>query len=101
MTQRPLVSLESAVRASSHVVAAEHPGEVVILDPRASRYYGLDEVGAEVWSRIEGTELVPVRDLVTALETEYEVPRRRLEEDVLSLLGDLAERSLIDVDPPA
>lgn len=99
MTQSPSVTLESTVRASPQVVSAEHPGEVVILDPRSSTYVGLDEVGAAAWERM--ARPVSVDGLVDELLDAYDVERERLEEDILTLLRELAQRGLIDVDPPS
>ena len=98
MKERSSVTLASTVRASPQVVSAEHPGEVVILDPRSSAYFGLDDVGAAIWDRL--ARPVTVGWLVEEILAAYDAERDRLEEDVLTLLDELARRGLIDVDPP-
>lgn len=76
-------------------VSCEVGGEVVILSLLDEVYYGLDEVGARVWSLIQApTEVAAVRD---ALVAEYEVSAEDAERDLLALLAQLAEKGLIEI----
>jgi sulfur transfer complex TusBCD TusB component (DsrH family) len=67
--------------------------EAVILGMRDGVYYGLDEVGARVWSLLEAPR--PVSELVSALVNEFEVAPDRCTADVLALLEDLLARGLV------
>lgn len=93
--------MKGAIGGRSVVVAAEGQvssdlgGEVAILDLKAGVYYGLDEVGARIWSLIQEPRRVDeVRD--TLLE-EYEVEPERCEHDLIALLQRLAEEGLVEV----
>ncbi len=67
--------------------------ETVILNLESGTYYGLDPVGAPMWQLLgEGKSLGEVCEIM--LE-EYDVPRERLEEDLLKLAGELAKNRLI------
>lgn len=69
--------------------------EEVILDLSNGTYYGLNEVGAEVWAMISSPR--PIPEICSALEEKYDVERDVLEEDVLDLLADMHEHDLIRV----
>ena len=65
----------------------------VLLDAERGEYYGLDEVGGEIWELLRtGT---PLSGIVTALEARYQVDRAELEADVIAIVTDLRDSSLI------
>lgn len=69
--------------------------ETVILDLESGTYFGLDPVGARMWQLLgEGKSFAEV---CNAILDEYDVPRERLEADLLALAAQLAEHRLISV----
>lgn len=76
-------------------VWCELVGEAVILNLRSGIYYGLNAVGARVWSLIQEPRTVSA--VLSILLEEYEVEHDRCESDLLALLQDLADRELIEV----
>lgn len=74
--------------------AAAMPGEIVVLDPKAGRYYGLDQVGARVW------ELLGARttfgDVKRALLEEFDVNPERLDRDLRVLLSRMKAARLVE-----
>ena len=90
-----VISIDSTVAATTEQVSCELSGEAVILNLKDSVYYGLNEVGAVVWSLIQQPRRVAeVRDAVVA---EYAVEPEVCERDVIGLLERLAERGLVEV----
>jgi hypothetical protein len=90
-----VVSPTSVVVASRDQVSCDLAGEAVILGLRAGVYYGLDPVGARIWSLLQAPRGVQaIRD---ALLAEYDVEPEHCEEDLLALLGQLAAEGLIEV----
>ncbi len=86
----------SVVVAAEGQVSSDLGGEVVILDLEAGVYYGLDEVGARIWSLIQEPRSVDeVRDI---LLEEYEVEPERCQHDLIALLQRLAEEGLVKVE---
>lgn len=79
-------------------VYADLAGELAILDSKTGIYYGLDPVGARIWSLI--LEVKSVGEIRGVLMEEYEVDGSMLEGDILHLLGDLHGKGLIEVAPP-
>lgn len=76
-----------------HVMARVVGDEYVILDLETGTYYGLDAVGARVWSLLaEGVALDAICD---RLVEEYDVAREQARSDVASLIEALRERGLL------
>ena len=82
--------------AAKDQVSSDLGGEVAILDLKAGVYYGLDAVGARIWSLIQ--EPRTVNEIRNILLEEYEVEPERCERDLLVLLQRLAEEGLIEVE---
>jgi len=94
-----MISKDTIVVASKDQVSSDLAGEVVTLNLKNGTYYGLDEVGARVWSLIQQPCAVgTIRDAILA---EYEVEPERCEHDLLALLQDLENAGLIEVDNAA
>ena len=90
-----MVSGSSTVVAAKDQVSSDLGGEVAILDLKAGVYYGLDAVGARIWSLIQEPRTVnEIRDI---LLEEYEVEPERCERDLLALLRRLADEGLVEV----
>ena len=90
-----MVSGDSTVVAAKDQVSSDLGGEVAILDLKAGVYYGLDAVGARIWSLIQKPRTVnEIRDI---LLEEYEVEPERCEHDLLALLRRLADEGLVEV----
>ena len=91
-----MVSGDSTVVAAKDQVSSDLGGEVAILDLKAGVYYGLDAVGARIWSLIQ--EPRTVNEIREILLEEYEVEPERCERDLLVLLQRLATEGLIEVE---
>jgi hypothetical protein len=91
-----VVSGDSTVVAAKDQVSSDLGGEVAILDLKAGVYYGLDAVGARIWSLIQ--EPRTVNEIRNILLEEYEVEPERCERDLLVLLQRLATEGLVEVE---
>jgi coenzyme PQQ synthesis protein D (PqqD) len=85
----------SRVEVVPEQVSCDLAGEAVILSLKSGVYFGLDPVGARIWSLIQ--EPTTFADLRIALLREYDVDTSCLESDLRELLGELAGRGLIEV----
>src|SRR3982751_3326742 len=90
------LSLDSRVVASDEQVHTSLGDEAVILGLEDGVYYGLDTVGARVWSLLAAPRRVS--EIVALVTAEFDVGEERCEHDVLALLGELVERRLIRED---
>ena len=89
------MSLSSLVHWSNDQIAASVDREIVILSVERGSYYGLDEIGSEIWQKLESP--VRVDSLCDALVAKYEADRSTIERDVLALLEKLAAEGLVSV----
>ena len=89
------LTLESTIVIDGSVAFTEVQGELTLLDPRSSVYYGLNRVGTFVWRAI-ATPL-SLREVVKRVVERFEVSAEQAEKDVLALAEDLRHRGLIRV----
>jgi len=83
------------VCAAPDQVSCELGGEAAILNLKTGAYFGLDPVGARIWSLIsEPRTVAGIRD---AIVEEYDVEPDRCERDLLALLEKLADAGLVDI----
>lgn len=75
------------MRAADDVVWCNVEGEIVLFNASDERYYGLNEVAAQIWRRLnEGASPdVVVHELVA----EYEVEEHAARPEVDRLVGEL------------
>jgi hypothetical protein len=83
----------SCVVLSDEQVSTSLGEETVILGMGDGVYYGLDAVGARVWTLLATPQRVS--ELVSAVTQEFDVGAEECERDVLALLDELAERRLV------
>ncbi len=67
---------------------------MVLLDPHRGVYYGLNEVGTQIWALL--AEGKTVEEIERRILAEYEVPADALRGDLERLFSELAEHGLID-----
>lgn len=91
---RPIV-LETRVKYSDGQMAADLGGELAILNLKTGIYFGLDEVGARIWSLVN--EKRTVREIRDVIMDEYAVDGPRCESDLVRLLTELARHELIEI----
>ncbi len=89
------LSDESRIAVSADQVSCDLAGEAAILNLKNSVYYGLDPVGASVWSLIQQPKTIA--EIREALLGIYDVDSSQLESDLQSLLTQLSEQGLIEI----
>lgn len=93
---QPGVTLESSVSPCNDVLFKEVGGEAVVLNLETGKYYGLDEVGARMWTLL--LEKNQVQAVYHTLAEEFEVSQEQLKQDLLSLVNQLAANGLLQLD---
>jgi hypothetical protein len=89
------LDLSRRIAIRPDVLARNVGDETVILDLASGTYFGLDPVGARVWTLSQrGRSLGEICDTLVA---EYDVARERLEADVARLAGELSRAQLVDL----
>ncbi|MCE7992571.1 MAG: lasso peptide biosynthesis PqqD family chaperone [Roseivirga sp.] len=72
---------------------SEIDGETVMMSVEQGNYYGLNQVGTEIWKLIESP--IKVEDICKALVKEYKVEQDTCEKEVLSFLNDLTSEKIV------
>ena len=89
------ITASTMVVASTEQVSCDLAGEAAILNLQNSVYYGLDTVGARIWTLVQQPITVgAVRDVMLR---EFEVDPERCERDVIDLLRKLAAEGLVAI----
>lgn len=89
------LSLQSRVRIPQEVIFHNLQGEEVILDLNTGVYWGLDQLGTQIWQLLQTHERLG--ELVPALLAEYAVTEERLRRDLLEFIARLADKGLVEV----
>jgi hypothetical protein len=85
----------SRIVVSSDQVSCGLGDEAAIVNLRNGVYYGLDPVGARIWSAIR--QPLTFGEIRDALVAEYDVEPLALESDIRDFLQQLAEQGLIEI----
>jgi hypothetical protein len=94
---RPL-PLSAIVVVANDVLSSELGAEHVLLNLRDGIYYGLEDVGSDIWRLLQ--KPVSVGDICGAIVQTRDVDAERCRRDVVKLLGELMDRHLVEVRDP-
>ena len=89
-----IVTLTARVSVPKHVLIQEVAGQAAILDLQSDKYFGLDDVGTDIWKAVTGG--ATVGDGIDVLAELYEVGYDQLRGDVLGLLQKLKDLGLLE-----
>ena len=77
------------------VMVRQLEGEAVLLNLNTESYFGLDDIGTCMWTRLTQSESIEVA--YQALRDEYDVAPEQLQSDLGSFIDKLLEAGLINV----
>lgn len=89
------LSPATLIKKADHQVSCELDGEVAILNLKTCLYFGLNRVGAVVWSALE--EPKTAAEICAVIHRQFEVDEACCREDVLDLLKNLEKVGLIEI----
>ena len=75
------------------VVAAEVDGEIVMMSIEQGRYFGLDDIGGDIWKRIE--QPCSFAALVDGLAADDDGDRGTIVAHLAALLTRMAEQDVV------
>ncbi len=90
-----------AITTADRIVRSDEPvwspagDEVVMLSVAKGKYYGLNDIAAAVWERIERP--IGVGALCDSLQRSFKVSREECEADVVAFLEQLLAKGLIRI----
>lgn len=83
----------TVVSRSPSVLTAEVDGEIVMMSIERGRYFGLDDIGSDIWKRIEPP--CSFAALVDRLAADYDADRATIAADVHALLGRMVAQDVV------
>ena len=90
------ISFSDRVRVPDDVLISNLQKESVILNLDRERYYGLDDVGTRMLSVLSTSNSIGAA--YELLLEEYDVDREVLRRDLLSLVEQLVEQGLVNIE---
>ena len=88
-----MLSLQPRVYPDDSVICAELDGEMVLLNINSGVYFGLDEIGSDIWKLL--TDGADADAIVAALLENYDVERDELQGDVAAFIRQLTAKGLL------
>lgn len=83
------------MRLKRDVLFQDLHDEAVLLDLQSGTYFGLNPLGARIWQLLAQHETLSA--IAAVIKNEYDVAEEQCTADLLELVGDLAQRCLIDL----
>jgi hypothetical protein len=67
--------------------------EIVMMNSQGDHYFGLDDIGSDIWERIEPP--CTIADLIDRLSADYDADRATIATDVMALLKRLVAEDIV------
>ncbi|MFK9117570.1 lasso peptide biosynthesis PqqD family chaperone [Peribacillus frigoritolerans] len=77
-------------------IVSDMDGEKVMLSVQKGKYYNLGELGGEIWDLLK--EPITIHELVTTLQSQYDVAQTECEEQVTDFINQLLEQGLVKIE---
>jgi len=90
-----MLDLNYIVKRDPNVISAEADRDLVMVSISNGFYYGVADVGREVWEKLESPK--KISDLIDDLVTTYDIDRASCEQQTLSFLEELLTENLLQV----
>jgi Coenzyme PQQ synthesis protein D (PqqD) len=81
------------IARSPSIVAVEIDGEMVMMSIQQARYFGLDDVGSDIWRRIEPP--CSFGELIDRLAADYDADAATIAADVQVFLGRMVAQDAV------
>ena len=88
------LSSTTLLQRNPDMVAANLDGDLVMMNEKLGRYYGISGVGARAWELLEAP--ASVDDLVNNICQEYDIDSDTCHRDIMLFVQDLMKAILIE-----
>ncbi len=89
------IAFEQKITASPEALVSLIAGESVILNCDNEQYYGLDEIGTDMWTKL--TTSPSIQSAYDKLLQEYDVDAELLRQDICELVANLSAQGLVEI----
>ena len=83
----------TVISRNPSVLSAEVDGEVVMMSIEQGRYFGLDDIGSDIWKRLDTPR--SFAELINRLASDYDADQATIAADVRDLLSRMAEQNVV------
>ena len=90
------ITLEKAIVQREGNIVSDMDGEKVMLSVQKGKYYTLGKLGGELWDLMK--EPVTIQELVTTLQSQYDVEQTECEKQVTDFINQLLEQGLVKIE---
>ncbi|MGQ7262210.1 PqqD family peptide modification chaperone [Vreelandella sp. V005] len=88
------LSTTTLLQRNPDMIAANLDGDLVMMNEKLGRYYGISGVGARAWELLETP--ASIDDLVSSICNEYEIDIDTCQQDIIRFAQDLMKVDLIE-----
>lgn len=88
------LSSTTLLQRNPDMIAANLDGDLVMMNEKLGRYYGISGVGARAWELLETPSSID--DLVLTICQEYEIDSDTCQKDIMRFAQDLMKVDLIE-----
>jgi hypothetical protein len=89
-----MVSLEGKFIRNDDIAWRNIDGEVLVVNPKDSLIYPLNDVGTRIWELLDGKSAVS--DIVSIICEEYDADEMAIQNDIIDFLEDLLKAGLVN-----
>jgi hypothetical protein len=90
-----MITPETQIKRSETILYTDLTDEIVMMDIEKGQYYGIYEVGMDIWTLLEQPRTAAA--ISQSLLREYRVSPEVCIEEVLRFLGQLQEQGIVEV----
>ncbi|HET8711638.1 MAG TPA: lasso peptide biosynthesis PqqD family chaperone [Spongiibacteraceae bacterium] len=90
-----MLTASSIVQRHPEIIATQADQDIVMVSLATGYYYGISEVGRDIWNAIE--EPKRVSDLINDLTRNYEIDAQSCERETLEFLEELINEGLVQI----
>lgn len=91
----PIVS-GSKLKLADEVLFRDFEDESVLLNLADESYYGLDQVGTEMWRAVSAT--ASLGEAITRIQETFDADERAIEADFMELMHELWKKGIVVVE---
>ena len=88
---------DTLIARNTSLLSGEVHNEMVMMSIESGRYYGLDDIGTDIWRRLETPR--KFGEIIDALGADYDADREMIEKDVRVLIAKMAAHDVVKLAP--
>lgn len=93
MPDNARIDEQTLITRGTGLMTASVHDELMMMDIENGHYYGLDDIGSEIWRRLEAPRTFGA--LVDSLAADFDAERAVISQDVRALLAAMAEHRVV------